>query len=1175
MAVAATQEIDVWSGLASTLRASEPYRILRDRSQTGRGCDVERLPTPAAAWVLQVLAAELERPLLVVAPNEAEAYVWYESLRLFAGGEEGRADGVVSMPASSLSPYQEAETSLLVRAEEAIAVDRMTRGVARTVVTTPRSLFRRLPCAADFAPGVRTVAVEEEHPVEELVEHLSRFGYRRSDLVMEIGDFAVRGGVFDVYPPGESLPLRLDLFGDTVESIRRFEPESQRSRGTVGALRLLPLALFPEGPEEAELLAELLAEMAGPSPSEDIVRTLRDVRAGTGFDGWQHYLPLLESQTVTLPSLLAGATGPDPLVVAIEVATLGAEVAEHRVALEGDCAARRSAGKVAPPPEGLEHEEDIVRAVLDRAQVRLSLVLDAPAALGTDDSLSAIDFGGTWTARLHEQLPRFPREVEIAHGRGDRVFLVAPADHRQKLGEMLDTFEVPQGGAGVEIVAGDLQRGFRLPGAGVTVFGERQLLRRSPIVKRRSRARFGPFLSSLRDLKIGDYVVHMDHGIGQFVGLRNLGESATENANLPASLRDAAPVAAGDTEVMEIIYAVGKRLLMPLSRLDQIQKYSGIESVAPRLDKLGGTSWRRTKQRIKKGMRDMADELLKLYAQRQLAQAPVMPPDSDLVRQFEAAFVYEETPDQLEAIAAIKADLQLARPMDRLLCGDVGFGKTEVAMRAAFKAVDSGYQVAILAPTTILADQHLDTFRARFRAFPVEIDMVSRFRSPKEIRAIQKRMVEGKIDVLVGTHRLLGKGFEMARLGLLIVDEEQRFGVAQKERLKTFKKDVHVLAMSATPVPRTLQLSLAGVRDLALIETPPRDRMAVETAIVPFDTGLIREAIIFEIERGGQVFFVHNQVETIEQMSAFLRELVPGLRLTVGHGQLRESELSKRMHAFIAGEHDVLLATTIIENGIDIPNVNTIIVQNAQRFGLSQLYQLRGRVGRSDQLAYCYLVVPQDRILSEQARKRLHAIREFTELGAGFRVAGRDLEIRGAGNLLGGEQSGHIGAVGIETYLKMLEETVAELKGEVPVDAPSVTLDLPVPMSIPEAYVGDANLRMEVYQRIVTSDDNEDEILAELHDRFGPPPDGVRAFLEVAMLKRQAEALRLQSIAARGGRLTFRLRQDVRVEPERLIAFVSEQPGRHFSPSGVLSIEKVPSGELVSVARDTLAQLAS
>jgi transcription-repair coupling factor (superfamily II helicase) len=481
----------------------------------------------------------------------------------------------------------------------------------------------------------------------------------------------------------------------------------------------------------------------------------------------------------------------------------------------------------------------------------------------------------------------------------------------------------------------------------------------------------------------------------------------------------------------------------------------------------------------------------------------------------------------------------------------------------------------VLAPTTILADQHLETFHKRFNGFPVNIEMISRFRSPQEVRDIRKKVTEGKVDVLIGTHRLLSKDIQMKKLGLVIIDEEQRFGVAQKERLKQIKKDVHVLAMSATPVPRTLQLSLANVRDMSVIETPPKDRMAVETAILPFRTELIREAIEFEIERGGQVYYVYNRVETIEKMLTFLRDTVPGVRVTVGHGQLDEAELSRRMHAFTRGDFDVLLATTIIENGIDIPSVNTMIVHRADRFGLAQLYQLRGRVGRSNQLAYCYLLVPEDRVLSEPARKRLAAIREFTDLGAGFRIAARDLEIRGAGNLLGGEQSGHINAVGIETYLKLLEETVRELRGEAVDEAPSVNIDLPVPMSIPQEYVDDANLRMEIYRKIASSEQTEREIVAELTDRFGPPPQAVLTLIEVASLKRTAETLRVQSVSAKGSELIIRLRRDARIDVERLIELVSNRPGASFSPTGVLTLTASGGRQMLETARQTLEALGA
>ncbi len=1156
---------DFWDASSRALRASSAYRALA--AEPG---EVARLPLPAAAWVMGLLAEDLGRQLLVVVPHETDAYPWLEAARLFLPD----AGATVHFPAPPLSPYQEAEISLLVRAEESRAVDRIARGKARAILTTPRALFRRLPRSGDFMPAALRVRPDEEHPIDGLVEHLTRWGYHRSDLVFEIGQFAVRGGVFDVFPPGQPQPARLDLFGDTVETIRSFEPESQRSRDTLGKLDLLPLSLFPRGEAEARRVADLLAEQAGPQIRQETAERLTALREGDGFPGWEHYLPLVAPETVALPDLLE-----DPLVVALDPESLESEVEHHAETLEVEYRARLAQSRPAIPPDVLEHSAEGPGEVIGGADVRLGDLFVK--------SQVAIDFAATATDLMHEKLALLPRAVETAKSRGDRVVLAAAEGHRQHLAELLEGREIALGSEGVELVSGELQRGFHLPAAGLTVFGEHQLLRKSPVVRRAPTAkRFGPFLSSLRDLKIGDYVVHTDHGIGQFVALRNLGSEPAERGPgfprrgtnealpLPPVLSGTSPDQAPEVEVMEIAYASGKRLLLPLSRLDQVQKYSGIDAIAPRLDKLGGTSWNRTKRRIKKGLRDMAEELLKLYAERQLAEAPRIAAGSDMKQQFDAAFEHDETPDQLSAIRAIQDDLGRSQPMDRLLCGDVGFGKTEVAMRAALTVVDGGYQVAVLAPTTILADQHLETFRRRFADTPVEIEMLSRFRSAKEARDIEKRLAAFKIDILIGTHRMLSRRVEFAKLGLVIVDEEQRFGVAHKERLKQLRKDVHVLAMSATPVPRTLQLSLAGVRDLSLIETPPRDRMAIETAIVPFDPQLIREAVEYERERGGQIYYVYNRVESIEKMAVYLKEVIPGIKITVGHGQLDEQELARRMHAFVAGEYDLLLATTIIENGIDIPNVNTMIVHRADRFGLAQLYQLRGRVGRSDQLAFCYLLVSSDRILTQDARKRLDAIREFTELGAGFRVAGRDLEIRGAGNLLGAEQSGHIAAVGIETYLKMLEETVAELKGETPEEAPSVALDLPVAATIPKDYVGDANLRMEIYRRLATGGEAEEEVLAELRDRFGPPPDGVRSLIRVAALKRRAEDLRLQSISARGGRLVLRLRHDARVDPERLIELVSGRAGSRFSPSGALTLAGVAGEEALEVAGEILHQLS-
>ena len=1142
-------EMEVLSSLSRRLRDSAEYARLVEG--LGRA---ERLPLPAAAWVGELLSRDLARPLLVVVPHESEALAWFEASHLFGGK-------AVYFSTPSLTPYHAAEVSLQVRALESAALWRSLNRASGVLVCTSRALFRRLPSKEAFLSTVLEVQAGQEQPVERLEKHLTSFGYHRTDLVTEVGEFAVRGGVFDLYSPGEETPVRLDLFGDTIESIRRFSVDDQRSSESLSSSVILPLSLFPVGAETAKNLAETLLKLTGGEAGYDVVEKVEALRERHGFDGWENYLPLVAAETRTLPELYD-----EPLIVAYSPEDSLAEIERHGRRMKADYEARLEHRELAVEPALLEQRGEEVEKILDSCELRIDDgVFESPHQV--------VDFKASSTDLFHGQLPRFPREVETARERGERLLVVSPAVHWPRLEQWCQAAGIPLGPDGVELVEGELRRGFRLPSAAVVIFGEHQLFPRvAP--ERQRRRRFGPFVSSLRDLRIGDHVVHQDHGIGQFVALRTVGTEEPDFDHLPPAL---VPLGAGDSslasEVMEIAYESGRRLLLPLSRLDQIQRYSGIEGMPPRLDQLGGTSWTRTKDRVRRGMQRLAGDLVKLYAERQLAKAPALPGDSDLMAQFEIAFEFEETDDQREAIAAIKEDLERELPMDRLLCGDVGFGKTEVAMRAAFKAVEGGYQVAVLAPTTILADQHLETFRRRFAGYPVRVEMLSRRRSTAEVKEIREGLASGSVDILIGTHRLLGRDVELPRLGLLIVDEEQRFGVAQKERLRELKKNVHVLAMSATPVPRTLQLSLAGVRDLSVIETPPRDRMAVETAIMPFSAELVREAVELELERRGQVYYVFNRVEGIEQFATYLREILPAVRLTIGHGQMEENELARRMQAFKRGEYDLLLATTIIENGIDIPNVNTILVHQAERFGLAQLYQLRGRVGRSDQLAYCYLLVPGDRVLKGEARKRLHAIREFTELGAGFRVAARDLEIRGAGNLLGAEQSGHISAVGIETYLKMLEETVRELRGEAVEAAPSVALDLPLNVTIPSDYLSDANLRMEIYQRIAAGEVERDELLAELHDRFGPPPPPVYGLLEATSLKRMAEAMRVQSISHQGQKLQIRFRRDSGVDVDRLVRMVSETPGLTFSPSGVLIQEQVAGGQALERSRKLLEEL--
>ncbi|MGZ5434208.1 MAG: transcription-repair coupling factor, partial [Thermoanaerobaculia bacterium] len=640
------------------------------------------------------------------------------------------------------------------------------------------------------------------------------------------------------------------------------------------------------------------------------------------------------------------------------------------------------------------------------------------------------------------------------------------------------------------------------------------------------------FVTDLRDLKLGDYIVHVDHGVGRYVGLQRIPFGATER------------------EVMEIEYATGGKLLMPMENLNLIQKYSGGGDAQPKLDRLGGTAWARTKANVKKAMRDMADELLKLYATRQMVTGHAFSKDSPWQFEFEDAFEFDETEDQLAAIDDVKSDMESRKPMDRLLCGDVGYGKTEVAMRAAFKSVMDGKQVAVLAPTTILAFQHYQTFLRRFASFPVTIELMTRYYSAKEQKEILRKLEAGEIDVVIGTHRVLSKDIRFKDIGLLVIDEEQRFGVAQKEKVKQVKKAVDVLAMSATPIPRTLHMSLVGIRDISVIETPPKDRLAIQTAVVPFNDQFIREAIEFETGRGGQVFFVHNRVESIYGMKEYLERLVPGLRVIVGHGQMDERELEKAMLAFIQREYDVLLATTIIENGIDIPACNTILINHAERFGLSQLYQLRGRVGRSDRLAFCYLLVPKDRILTSDARKRLAAIQEFSDLGAGFRIAARDLEIRGAGNLLGGEQSGEIAAVGFEMYTRLLEETIREMKGERIEEEVETSMNLGVDIYIPRDYIADENIRITLYKKIAAARDADrlDELRTEMRDRFGAIPANLETLFGFVRLRQLAKRLGVVSILREKEILAVKFHPTAKIDPEKLLELLGERPDARFTP---------------------------
>jgi transcription-repair coupling factor (superfamily II helicase) len=1116
---------------------SDAFREIATRPGTER-VEVAGASPEARALLLATLQEELGKRIAVIVPNDAALREIESALRLFA--RDPRC--VASYPAPSLSPYQDVPASLAVVRDEIRTLGTLAESGADLLVVPARSLFRRVPRLAGFAERIVTVRRGVDLDPRAMLEALLENGYNRVDLVGEIGELAFRGGILDVFPPNEATPFRFELFGDTVESIRSFDPETQRSEHEVEQLRLYPANQFVLSKATRSAIARRLSlDFNEAIYKRDLAAKIEAISEEGGFPGIENYVPVA-TDSVSLAELLDEGGWTTAIT---EPGELASSVDRFEELLRAEYEAAVEKGRAVYPPDRLTAPAAWIQAFLDRAPLAVS------SLLVSSRGAREIRLRAPAMQRYVNRLGDFATDVVQGHNDGKRqLVFVATKGGREKVERLLNEFSIPfsdEGTLGGELVitAGELPAGFTFEPADLAIYSEWDLFDPPAGSQLKTRRRtIEAFLTDLRDLKVGDFVVHLDHGVGRFRGLQRIPFGETER------------------EVMEIEYAGAGKLLLPMESLNLVQKYSGGDDAEPRLDRLGGTSWARTKASVRKAMRDMTDELLRLYATRQMVSGYAFSADTPWQHEFEEAFEFDETEDQFAAIEDVKKDMESRKPMDRLLCGDVGYGKTEVAMRAAFKAVMDGKQVAILAPTTILAYQHYRTLLQRFASFPLKIELISRFRSTKEQKEITRKAAAGELDVIIGTHRLLSKDMQFKDLGLLVIDEEQRFGVAQKERLKQLKKAVDVIAMSATPIPRTLHMSLTGIRDISVIETPPKDRLAIQTAVVPFNEDLIKEAIEFELARGGQVFFVHNRVESIYAMKEYLEKLVPALRVIVGHGQIDERELEKAMMAFIEKKYDLLLSTTIIENGIDIPACNTILINHAERFGLSQLYQLRGRVGRSDRLAFCYLLIPSERGLTSDARKRLTAIQEFSDLGAGFRIAAKDLEIRGSGNILGGEQSGQIAAVGFEMYCKLLEETVRELRGEPVEEQIETSMNLGLDIYIPGDYIADENLRMIFYKRIASARDPArlDEIRGEMRDRFGAIPDSVERLFDFVRLRQMASAMGVVSIAREGSRVAVKFHQKAQIDPNKLLELLQENQTARFSPSGVLSIPQMDGG---------------
>ncbi len=1145
------------SALRADLTRSDAVEAALRAIADNRRVELTGATLEARALVLASVQERLQRKIVVVVANEASLSDFASALRLF----HTSPDCVATYPNPSLSPYQDVAPSLSVVRDEIRALGRISSGTVDLLVVPARALLRRLPLPAEFAARSVRIELSMELDLRLLLEQLVESGYSRVDLVGEVGEFAFRGGIIDIFPPDLDKPIRIELFGDAVDSIRHFDVETQRSSDELRIATLHPMSQFPLSRAARSAVARRLStDFNDPLYREDLADKTDRLSEHQTFPGIENYLPVaLES--ATFPEYLRATAG-EWLVVAINPEEVSTTIDKFETLLRNEYEVASEKGKAVYPPERLLAEAAEIHNFLNFAPLSMS-----DLHLSANDASEQRLRGGA-TERYINRLSDFARDVQAMREAGGRqVVFAATKGGSEKIERLLKEFDLPFSHEPdrisdvLTITHGQLATGFYLQDLNLRLFSEWDLF--EPPTSTRvggKRRTTEAFLTDLRDLKAGDYIVHIDHGIGRFVGLQRI------------------PFGETVREVMELEYSTGGKLLLPMESLNLIQKYSGGADSQPKLDKLGGSTWSRTKASVKKAMRDMADELLKLYATRKMVAGHAFGPDTPWQFEFEEAFEFQETDDQLTAVEDIKADMESRKPMDRLLCGDVGYGKTEVAMRAAFKSVMDGKQVALLAPTTILAYQHYRTFLRRMASFPVTIELSSRFRSPKEQKEIVKKVQDGEIDVLIGTHRILSRTVDFKDLGLMIIDEEQRFGVAQKEKLKQFKKAIDVLSMSATPIPRTLHMSLSGIRDISVIETPPKDRLAIQTAVVPFNDDFVKEAIEFEIARGGQVFFLHNRVESIYGTKEYLEKLVPGLRVVVGHGQMDEQELERAMAAFIARDFDLLLATTIVENGIDIPAANTILINHAERFGLSQLYQLRGRVGRSDRLAFCYLLVPANRQLTSDARKRLAAIQEFSDLGAGFRIAAKDLEIRGAGNMLGGEQSGQIASVGFETYTKLLEETIRELKGEKIEEEIDTSINIGVDIYIPKDFIEDENLRMTFYKKVASARDDQrlEDIRGEMRDRFGALPENVEALLQFIRLKLLAKNIGVISIAREGAKAAVRFQPTAKIDPNRLLEMLQANAEAKFTPAGVLSLPVETRGRaLIEELQSILANVAA
>ncbi|MCL1816014.1 MAG: transcription-repair coupling factor [Clostridiales bacterium] len=1103
-------------------RQSNEYKVVEDAVRRGHAASLSGLPPSAQATFAAALYSELPRPTIILTALEDEARIIYENIRPFLG------ESALYFPVMELLPFEVYARNIELSAERIATLSALSCHKAVLIVTSINAILRRLPQPTLFATQHITLKPGSVIQPARLAAKLVDMGYEKGKLTEIPGTFSLRGSIIDVFPLTAISPCRLEFFDDELESLRCFDPASQLSQEAQDELTIPPARELPFTAEackraalalEAEITAtaKALSGQAKKQLYDTFGSLLEHLKEGM----WQMGMESLS--TFFYPdagSLLDYLPLKNCLLLLSQSNHIKEQVDLHQHERELRYYDLLEMGKLLPSfyHNFLDYEQ-LLPQFKSRHPLLLEQLVSGSHDINTqkDQQILARDL----TSYAHNP-QQFTIDCRHFSANRCRVFISASSETRLKrVAEIIRDAGFPA----VRILRAAFNKGYESETLKLALITEHELFAQE--VKRKARRLYsgGSKIETFLDLAPGDYVVHITQGIGRYIGVERL---TVDNIS---------------RDYLLILYADDDKLFLPVDQLDMIQKYIGNEGTAPKLYKLGGGEWQRVKSRVRANVQEMAKELLQLYATRAAAQGFSFSPDSTWQNEFEDAFPYEETPDQIQAIEDIKADMESVKVMDRLLCGDVGYGKTEIALRAAFKAVMDGKQVALLAPTTVLAQQHQRTIVERFVDYPLRVGCLSRFARPTEQKKLVKALAEGEIDIMVGTHRLLSADVAYKDLGLLIIDEEQRFGVTHKEKIKAMRGNVDVLTLSATPIPRTLHMALAGMRDMSIIATPPQDRRPVQTYVLEYQERLIREAVLREMNRGGQIYFVHNRVHNIYERSFALQQLLPEARIYIAHGQMRDKELEHVMMEFVEGAADILLCTTIIESGLDIPNVNTLIVDNADHFGLAQLYQLRGRVGRSERQAFAYFTYRHDSEINELAQKRLIAIRDFTELGAGFKIAMRDLELRGAGNILGPEQSGHIMAVGFDLYCKLLQEEMAIQAGQLPArsEAISTQLELQINAFIPDSYIEDSGLKVEVYKRVAACDNlcEVEELSAELIDRYGQLPAPVSNLMLLGKVKALAKQFDIISIIQKAAYVEIKFAEGHPLTGQHLLGLLS------------------------------------